>query len=100
MSDMEETFEIRRLQPMIHSPVDVPFCLVCQESGAECTAFNPKCAGCQDILTSPSTSVAEYFAILRQWTPQVQQSLEIIIRQVETPSCCFVALEFESQTTA
>lgn len=85
MSDIDESvsLETRRLQPMIHSPVDVPFCLVCQESGAEFTVFNPKCAGCQDILTSPSTSVAEFFAILRQWTPQVQQSLEIIIRQVE-----------------
>lgn len=86
MNEMDETEGVRttnvRLHPMIHSPVDAPLCLTCQENGAETTLFNPKCRSCRDILVSPLTTVAQLFAILRQWTSPVQQSLEAILKQV------------------
>lgn len=30
----------------------------------------------------PKTTIAEIFAIMRQWVPQVQQNIEMLIREV------------------
>ena len=69
-----------RDKPMVHPAVDPPLCEMCQKM--EMAFFDPNCPGCQDLLTSPDTTLPEIYAVLRQWTPQTQQSLEILIREV------------------
>ena len=41
-----------------------------------------RCPGCRDILENPNTTVPEIFAVLRQWTPQTQQRLELLVDEV------------------
>ena len=70
----------RRSKPIVHSPVDPPVCDACQQ--LDLVFFNPLCDGCQTILIDSHTTIPQILAILRQWTPQTQQSLEILIREV------------------
>ena len=69
-----------RQKPMLHAPVDAPLCDVCQLS--EFSFFDPNCPSCQELLLEPTTSVSQIFSVLRQWTPQTQQNLEILVREV------------------
>ncbi|XP_014770662.1 CAP-Gly domain-containing linker protein 3 isoform X2 [Octopus bimaculoides] len=66
--------------PMIHPCVDPPLCSNCQKS--ELSFFDPNCPGCHEILLRPTTLVPEIFAILRQWTPQTQQNIELLVDQI------------------
>ncbi|XP_059153165.1 CAP-Gly domain-containing linker protein 3-like isoform X2 [Physella acuta] len=65
---------------MIHPCVDPPLCENCTR--LELSFFDPLCPGCRNILLNPSTSIPEIFAILRQWTPQTQQSLELLVDEI------------------
>lgn len=56
-------------------------------SDCEFSFFDPNDASCQDILYDPSTSVSELFAILRQWVPQVQQSIDVIGHEILKRGC-------------
>lgn len=67
-------------KPMIHPCVDPPLCENCQR--LDLSFFDPVCAGCREILLNPATTVPEIFAILRQWTPQTQQSLELLVEEI------------------
>ncbi|KAK7099935.1 CAP-Gly domain-containing linker protein 3-like isoform X2 [Littorina saxatilis] len=67
-------------KPVIHPCVDPPLCENCQR--LDLSFFDPVCSGCRQILTNPSTTVPEIFAILRQWTPQTQQSLEMLVEEI------------------
>ena len=69
-----------RARPMIHPCVDPPVCEDCQKQ--ELSFFDPGCPGCAEILTSSNTKIGEIFAILRQWTPQTQQNLDLLINEV------------------
>ncbi|XP_021359744.1 CAP-Gly domain-containing linker protein 3-like isoform X2 [Mizuhopecten yessoensis] len=69
-----------RDKPMIHPCVDPPVCDSCQK--LELSFFDPGCPGCHDILVNPDTTVPEIFAVLRQWTPQTQQNLELLINEI------------------
>lgn len=70
-----------REKPMIHPCVDPPVCESCQR--LELSFFDPGCPGCKEILENPNTTVPEIFAVLRQWTPQTQQSLELLVNEVK-----------------
>lgn len=65
---------------MIHPCVDPPLCENCQR--LDLSFFDPVCSGCREILLNPATAVPEIFAILRQWTPQTQQSLELLVEEI------------------
>jgi CAP-Gly domain-containing linker protein 3/4 len=65
---------------VIHPCVDPPLCDNCTR--LDLSFFDPVCSGCRQILSNPSTTVPEIFAILRQWTPQTQQSLEMLVEEV------------------
>lgn len=67
-------------KPMIHPCMDPPLCENCQR--LDLSFFDPMCAGCKEILLNPATTVPEIFAILRQWTPQTQQNLELLVDEV------------------
>ncbi|XP_020620574.1 CAP-Gly domain-containing linker protein 3-like [Orbicella faveolata] len=69
-----------RDKPVSHSPSDPPLCENCRK--LELTFFDPNCPGCQDILLDPKTTISEIFAIMRQWVPQVQQNIEMLVKEV------------------
>ncbi|OCT77511.1 CAP-Gly domain-containing linker protein 4 isoform X1 [Xenopus laevis] len=56
-------------------------------SDCEFSFFDPNDASCQDILFDPNTSISELFAILRQWVPQVQQSIDVIGNEILKRGC-------------
>ncbi|XP_050401575.1 CAP-Gly domain-containing linker protein 3 isoform X2 [Patella vulgata] len=67
-------------KPMIHPCVDPPLCQRCQRQ--ELSFFDPGCSDCRDILLNPNTTVPEIFAILRQWTPQTQHNIELLVNEI------------------
>ncbi|XP_013390824.1 CAP-Gly domain-containing linker protein 3 isoform X2 [Lingula anatina] len=69
-----------REKPMIHPAVEPPLCEACQKQ--EMVFFDPSCPGCLDVVMNPATTIAEIFAILRQWTPQTQQNVELFIKEI------------------
>ena len=73
-----------RDKAMVHAAVDPPLCDACGK--LDLTFFDPNCPHCKDLLVAPTTTVPEIFAILRQWTPQTQQSLELLVEEVSLSS--------------
>ena len=67
-------------KPVIYTPTDGPLCAACRD--LDKSFFDVNCSGCQQLLENEATSVAELFAILRQWIPQTQQNVLMIIEQV------------------
>ncbi|XP_063300161.1 CAP-Gly domain-containing linker protein 4 isoform X1 [Pelobates fuscus] len=67
----------------------VTFCVSAAPMPSDCefSFFDPNDASCQDILFNPNTSVPELFAILRQWVPQVQQSIDVIGNEILKRGC-------------
>lgn len=74
------SYNPEREKPMIHPCVDPPACESCQK--LELSFFDPECPGCRSILENPNTTVPEIFSVLRQWTPQTQQNLDLLIDEV------------------
>lgn len=83
-SSESKTPPLTAVQPVtkavIHPCVDPPLCDNCTR--LDLSFFDPVCAGCREILSNPSTTVPEIFAILRQWTPQTQQNLELLVEEI------------------
>ncbi|XP_074635396.1 CAP-Gly domain-containing linker protein 3-like isoform X3 [Acropora palmata] len=69
-----------REKPVSHPPSDPPLCESCKK--LELTFFDPNCPDCQGILLEPKTTISEIFAIMRQWVPQVQQNIEMLINEI------------------
>lgn len=74
------SYNPEREKPMIHPCVDPPACESCQK--LELSFFDPECPGCRSILENPNTTVPEIFSVLRQWTPQTQQNLDLLIDEI------------------
>uniref|UniRef100_A0A8C3URN0 CAP-Gly domain-containing protein n=1 Tax=Catharus ustulatus TaxID=91951 RepID=A0A8C3URN0_CATUS len=51
------------------------------------TFFDPNDAACREILLDPRTTVPQLFAILRQWVPQVQHSVDVIGNEILRRGC-------------
>lgn len=68
------------LTPVVHVPSDAPFCKTCEQ--LDTTFFNINCHNCRRILTDPETSISQLFAILRQWVPQIQLRVEILVKEI------------------
>lgn len=66
--------------PLSHPPTDPLLCKECQQQ--DLVYFDPCCDGCQEILLSPETTIPQIFAVMRQWVPQVQQSISSLTREV------------------
>jgi len=80
-------------KPVVYPPTDGPLCELC--SSVDNSFFDVKCAGCLSLLQDEATTVSELFAILRQWIPQTQQNIMIIIEQVR-----MIAVSLASESTA
>ncbi|KAI0207755.1 CAP-Gly domain-containing linker protein 4 [Lamellibrachia satsuma] len=70
----------QRDKAMVHTAVDPPLCEACKK--LDLTFFDPNCPHCKDLLMNSTTTIPEIFAILRQWTPQTQQSLDLLVSEV------------------
>ncbi len=64
-----------RSRPLTHASVDAPICVECR--ALELTFFDPTCEGCFAALIT----VADVFAVLRQWVPQVQRSVDLLVSE-------------------
>jgi len=67
-------------KPVVHPPTDGPLCAECRR--LDKPFFDLKCSDCESLLYDEATTVSELFAILRQWIPQTQQNILVIIEQV------------------
>jgi len=74
-------------RPIVYAPTDGPLCAECRK--LDKTFFDIKCSDCESLLYDESTTVSELFAILRQWMPQTQQNILLIIEQVRVLSLRF-----------
>ncbi|KAM9270523.1 LOW QUALITY PROTEIN: CAP-Gly domain-containing linker protein 3 [Cariama cristata] len=62
----------RRKKPVVHPAAPAPL------PKDYAFTFLPDDAACREILLDPRTTVPQLFAILRQWVPQVQHSVDVI----------------------
>ncbi|GIY62591.1 CAP-Gly domain-containing linker protein 3 [Caerostris extrusa] len=69
-----------RRQPIIHPSSDAPLCKSCHL--LDLSFFDPSCPGCTEILHSSNTTIPQIFAIIRQWMPQTQQNIEMLVNEV------------------
>ncbi|XP_054707616.1 CAP-Gly domain-containing linker protein 4-like [Uloborus diversus] len=74
-----KTLDMRRT-PIIHPSSDAPLCKSCHQ--LDLPFFDPSCPGCMEILQSSETTIPQIFAIIRQWMPQTQQNIELIVNEV------------------
>ena len=79
-------------KPVVYPPTDGPLCAACRK--LDKSFFDVSCTGCQLLLYDDATTISELFAIIRQWIPQTQQSILIIIEQVRISICFLFSLSF------
>ncbi len=70
----------KRTRAVVHAAVEAPMCEQCALFGF--CFFDLECDACASLITHPRTTVADLFAVLRQWTPQVQCQLDTIVQEV------------------
>ncbi|XP_070563228.1 CAP-Gly domain-containing linker protein 4-like isoform X2 [Ptychodera flava] len=70
----------QRDKPMVHTVQEAPLCNQCQR--LDLTFFDPHCSGCYKILMDPSTTIAQIYAVIRQWVPQTQQNIEMLGQEI------------------
>eukprot|EP00731_Ephydatia_muelleri_P031593 Em0023g100a len=66
--------------PVSHPVAEAPLCGDCHTQ--ELCFFDPLCGGCQDLLLDSKTTIAELFAVMRQWIPQTQRNLPSLTREI------------------
>ncbi|CAL8354069.1 unnamed protein product [Lota lota] len=69
-------------RPIVHPSAQAPL-----PKDYSFTFFDPNDPACQQILSSPDTSIPELFAIIRQWVPQVQHKIHIIGNEILKRGC-------------
>ncbi|XP_069631052.1 CAP-Gly domain-containing linker protein 3-like isoform X7 [Haliaeetus albicilla] len=72
----------RRKKPMVHPAAPAPL-----PKDYAFTFFDPNDVACREILLDPRTTVPQLFAILRQWVPQVQHSIDVIGNEILRRGC-------------
>lgn len=72
--------ETVRVKPIVHPAATPPLCDSCQRKNIE--QFSLECSSCLEDLLKGNFSIPELFAVLRIWTPHVQNYLEVLIKEV------------------
>ncbi|KAM6289099.1 CAP-Gly domain-containing linker protein 3 [Aegotheles albertisi] len=72
----------RRARPIVHPAAPAPL-----PRDYAFTFFDPNDSACREILLDPRTTVPQLFAILRQWVPQVQHSVDVIGNEILRRGC-------------
>ncbi|XP_014343318.1 CAP-Gly domain-containing linker protein 4 isoform X5 [Latimeria chalumnae] len=73
--------------PGSERPLVYPVATAPMPTDCEFSFFDPNDSVCQAILLNPETTVSELFAVLRQWVPQVQQSIDVIGNEILKRGC-------------
>ena len=68
-----------REKAVSHAISEAPLCEQCCQN--EPPFFNMNCQGCKHILKSPSTTVSQIFAIMRQWAPTTQRNIGLLVEE-------------------
>ena len=76
---MEFTLPTRD-HPVNHAFSEVPICEQCSQNDPP--IFDINCQYCKHILKAPATTVSEIFAIMRQWAPQTQRNMGVLVTEV------------------
>ncbi|XP_066919361.1 CAP-Gly domain-containing linker protein 4-like [Clytia hemisphaerica] len=63
-----------------HDAVDAPLCKQCENLNL--AFLDPNCKGCYRLIIDPKTSIAQLFAIIRQWVPQVQKNMDLLVTEI------------------
>ncbi|XP_064477315.1 CAP-Gly domain-containing linker protein 3-like isoform X2 [Ornithodoros turicata] len=69
-----------RQHAIVYQASDAPVCLHCRT--LDMPYFDTGCRSCLEILHSNDTKVPEIFAIIRQWAPQTQQDIKMLVTEV------------------
>ncbi|XP_074640389.1 CAP-Gly domain-containing linker protein 4-like isoform X2 [Tubulanus polymorphus] len=78
---METDVEVTpRTTPKVHPAVDPPICEACAK--LDMTFCDPQCCGCKNVITNMDTTIAQIFAVIRQWTPQTQQNIKTLVHEI------------------
>ena len=68
-----------RDRPVSHAFSEAPICEQCGQEDPP--FFNIDCPYCKHLLKSPSTTVSQIFAIMRQWIPNTQRNLGVLVEE-------------------
>ena len=63
--------------PRTHPAVEAPLCAHCNR--LDVAFFDPSCSGCWGLLRRSDTTPSHLFAVLRQWVPQVQRAVHLLV---------------------
>lgn len=69
-----------RQHAIVYQSSDAPMCLHCRT--LDMPYFDPGCCSCLEILRSEETRVPEIFAIIRQWAPQTQKDIKMLVTEI------------------
>uniref|UniRef100_T1J9Y0 Uncharacterized protein n=1 Tax=Strigamia maritima TaxID=126957 RepID=T1J9Y0_STRMM len=69
-----------RETPISHPPVDAPLCSNCIKM--ELVFLDPNCPKCRESILMTDTTIAQLFAVMRQWTPQAQQNINLLMEEI------------------
>lgn len=64
----------------IYKAVTAPICEECEDLNL--TFLDPECETCYNILVDPETTIPELFAIMRQWVPQIQKKMDMLVEEL------------------
>ena len=74
-------FEARSPHSITHPATGVIMCATCQQ--LDDSFFDTTCDQCLNLLQDPEvTSIANLFAVIRQWVPQTQSRIEFLVKEV------------------
>ena len=74
-------FESNSPQSTTHPAAGVVMCQTCQQ--LDDSFFDTTCEKCFQLLQDPeATSIANIFAVIRQWVPSTQSRIEILVQEV------------------
>jgi len=74
----------QRERPVIHPTCDPLACFLHSEAEPvlEDAGFQLTCQSCLDLLAAPTTSIAQIFAILRLWMPEIQENIDLFVDEI------------------
>ena len=74
-------FENKTEGPVVHLPLGVVMCEACQQ--LDDTFFDLCCSSCMSLLSdTDKCSVANIFAVIRQWIPQTQTKIDFLVKEI------------------
>lgn len=75
-------FQAKWTTPICHEPSAPPSCPACATTSV-IPIFNALCDTCMELLSDhEACSISHLFAIIRQWSPEIQQRIDLFVKQI------------------